>query len=229
MRLANAREFLVEVFDEWSADKIMQIGAAVAYYAIFSAAPLLVIAIAVASFFFGEKAAKGQIVRQIEGTIGSPAAELVQDILRAVHAQGSSLFAGLTATAVLLFGASGAFLQLQEGLNTIWKVQSKPGMALWDVLRNRLWSFLLVLATGFLLLALLIANAALAGIGKLLGPDFLPAGAPVWQALNSGLSFLFVLLLFALIYRFLPDVYIDWAHVWMAPRSRRCSSPRESS
>jgi membrane protein len=162
MQLANAREFLVEVFDEWSADKIMQIGAAIAYYAIFSAAPLLVIAIAVASFFFGEKAAKGQIVRQIEGTIGAPAAELVQDILRAVHAQGSSLFAGLTATAVLLFGASGAFLQLQEGLNTIWKVQSKPGMALWDVLRNRLWSFLLVLATGLLLLAPKCACAAAA-------------------------------------------------------------------
>jgi membrane protein len=215
MKLETARELLVEFANEWSADKVMQVAAAVAYYAIFSLAPLLVIAIAVAGFVFGEQAARGQIVRQIEGAIGAPAAEVVQDVLKGAHVQGNSVVASLVATGVLLFGASGVFLQLQEGLNTIWKVQRKPGMALWDVLRNRFWSFTLVLATGLLLLVLLVANAALAAAGKLLGPDPLPGGVSAWQLMNSGLSFFFVLLLFALIYRLLPDVLIDWKHIWI--------------
>jgi membrane protein len=215
MKLEYARSFLVETFNEWSADKVMQVAGAVAYYAIFSLAPLLVIAIAVASFVFGEQAARGQIVRQIEGTIGAPAAEVVQNVLKGAYAHGNSLAASLVSIGVLLFGASGVFLQLQDGLNTIWKVRRKPGMALWDVVRNRFWSFVLVLATGLLLLALLIVNAALTAIQKLVGPDALPGVHSAWQILENGLSFVFVLLLFTLIYRILPDVSIEWRYLWI--------------
>src|SRR5262249_21178365 len=158
----------------------------VAYYAIFSLAPLLVIAIAVASAVFGEKAARGQIVGQIEGMVGGPAAEVVQDILKGAHLRGGSLTASLVALGVLIFGASGVFLQVQEGLNTIWKVQRKPGMALWDVARNRFWSFVLVLATGMLLLALLVVNAALAAVAKSMQMTPSSESAAGWQLLNSG-------------------------------------------
>jgi membrane protein len=215
MKLEIVRSFLVETFNEWSADKVTQVAAAVAYYATFSLAPLLVIAIAVASFVFGEQAAKGQIVQQIEGTVGAPAAEVVQNVLKAAYAHGNSFVASLVSIGVLLFGASGVFLELQDGLNTIWKVRRKPGMALWDVVRNRFWSFVLVLATGLLLLALLILTAALTAIQKLLGPDAGPGVHSAWQILDSGLSFLFVLLLFALIYRILPDISIEWRYLWI--------------
>jgi membrane protein len=215
MKLDHMRSFLVETFNEWVADKAMQVAAAVAYYATFSLAPILVIALGVASFVFGEQAARGQIVHQIEGTIGAPAAEVVQDVLKGAYAYGNSFVASLISLGVLLFGASGVFLELQDGLNTIWKVRRKPGMAIWDVARNRFWSFVLVLATGLLLLALLILTAALSAIHKLLGTDALPGLQLAWQALENGLFFVFVLLLFTLIYRILPDVSIDWRHLWI--------------
>jgi membrane protein len=215
MKLDNLRSFLVETFNEWSADKVMQVAAAVAYYATFSLAPVLVIALAVAGFVFGEQAAGGQIVHQIEGTIGAPAAELVQDVLKGAYAHGNSFVASLISIGVLLFGASGVFLELQDGLNTIWKVRRKPGMAIWDMAQNRFWSFVLVLATGLLLLALLILTAALSAIHKLLGPEALPGLQSGWQVLENGLSFVFVLLLFTLIYRILPDVSLDWRHLWI--------------
>jgi membrane protein len=209
------RRVLRAAVDGWFDDKIPQLGAALAYYTLFSLAPLLIIAIGIAGLIFGEKAARGEVVTQVESAIGQPAASAVQDLLISTGSGGGSILATIGGIGLLLFGASGAFVQLQDSLNWIWKVQPKPGRGIRGVIRDRLLSFLVVLSTGLLLFASLLLNAALAVLERFLASDALPGGTHLWQALSSAVSLLIVMLLFALIYRVLPDVQISWRHVWL--------------
>ena len=206
---------LKQTFEEWSADKVTQMGAALAYYAVFSLAPLLVIAIAIAGFVFGEHAARGEVVGQLEHAIGGPAARALQEMLTRIQTEGSSLVASMMALGLLLFGASGVFVQLQDALNTIWKVRRKPGSGIAYFIRDRLWSFLIVVSTGFLFLLSLIVNTVLSAVGRLVTPDALQESAYFYKMLNNIGAFVFVVLLLALIYRVLPDAYIRWRFVWL--------------
>ena len=215
MRMYVIRRVLRAAVDGWFDDKIPQLGAALAYYTLFSLAPLLIIAIGIAGLIFGEKAARGEVVTQVESAIGQPAASAVQDLLISTGSGGGSILATIGGIGLLLFGASGAFVQLQDSLNWIWKVQPKPGRGIRGVIRDRLLSFLVVLSTGLLLFASLLLNAALAVLERFLASDALPGGTHLWQALSSAVSLLIVMLLFALIYRVLPDVQISWRHVWL--------------
>jgi membrane protein len=178
-------------------------------------APLVVLAIGIAGLVFEPDTARTGIVREIGDTVGQPAASALEKMILEAAEDGSSKLAALVGAAVLLFGASGVFLQLQDALNTIWRVAPKPGRGLWIMLRDRLLSFALVLGTGFLLLVSLVVSAGLAAMGSMLRGWSLPGGVLLWQGVHMVLSFTFITLLFALIFKLLPDAKIAWRDVWI--------------
>lgn len=208
-------ELLRQTYHEWNEAKAPRLGAALAYYTVFSISPLLIIAIAIAGLVFGEEAARGGIVREIEGTVGRPVAEAIEGMLQQTHSTGSCTLTAVIGLIVLLAGATGVFIQLQDALNTIWKVEPKPDRGILGMLRDRFLSFTVVLGVGFLLLVSLVISAALAALSKFLTPEALPGGAYLWQVVNGVISFGLITLLFALIYKVLPDVPIRWRDVWV--------------
>jgi membrane protein len=215
MSLSFVLGLLKDTCSAWSEDRAPRLGAALAYYTIFSLAPLLIVAVGIAGQVFGEEAARGEVMAQVEETVGAPAAATIQEMLKHSYTSGTSIWATVVGLAVLLFRASGVFVQLQDALNTIWRVAPKPGRGWLAVVRDRFLSFGAVLATGFLLLVSLAANAALAVLGKFLTPDALPGGLSLWQGLNALVSLAFFTLLFALLFKLLPDVYLAWRDVWI--------------
>lgn len=215
----NAKMFfrlLKEAGSAWVADKAPQMGAALAYYTIFSLSPLLLLAIGIASLVFGEEAARGGLLVELEKTMGPLTAAAIESMLKNAYESGGS--AGLTGVGlvVLLFGASGMFIQLQESLNTIWKVTDPPersGVREW--LSDRLTALVAVLGTGFLLLTSLILSALLQAAKKFLTPDALPGGAVSWEVVYALVSLAFVALLFALIFKLVPEAPVAWRDVWL--------------
>lgn len=214
IRVKSTFKLLKETFQEWQQDKASLLAAALAYYTVFSVTPLLVIAIAIAGAVFGQEAAQGEILEQINGLVGQQGAQVIETALANADRPQLSGAASIISVAVLLVGASGVFAQLQQALNTVWNVKAKPNAGIWEFVRKRLLSFGMVLTIGFLLLVSLMLSAMLSGIGKL-QIGLLPGFTPLWQLLNFGISFGFISLLFALIYRYLPDVHIRWKDVWV--------------
>jgi membrane protein len=207
-------EVLKEAASEWSSDKASRLAAALSYYTIFSIAPLLLISIAVAGFVFGREAAANEIYLQLRGLFGDSGAQAIQAMVEAADKTGTGVLATVLGLATLLFGASGAFGQLQDALNTIWEVKPKPGQGIKGIVRLRALSFSMVLVIAFMLLVSLVLSAALAALGKFLG-DALPIPAAVMQTANTILGFGIISLLFALIFKVLPDIRIAWRDVWI--------------
>ncbi|PSP03879.1 MAG: ribonuclease BN [Cyanobacteria bacterium SW_12_48_29] len=208
---------LRETITEWQADKASRLAAALAYYTVFSLAPLLIIAVATAGTIFGQEAAKGEIVEQIEGLVGSDSARVIETAISNANQPDVSNIASIISIIVLLFGASGVFTQLQDSLNTVWNVQPKPGRSMKGIIGlvlKRILSFSLVLGIGFLLVVSLILSAALLALSNYQS-SLLPDLNFLWQIFNFVLSFGIVTLLFALMYKFLPDVKIAWSNVWI--------------
>ena len=209
---SRASAFLREVFDEWSKDDALSLGAALAYYTIFSMAPLLVLVIAIAGLVFGRDAAQGEIVGQLKGTIGDAGAKTIEDMI----ARASTPRSGITATAIslvtMVLGASSAFGQLQSSLNKIWNVRpSRGGVS--GHLQRRLVHFSMIVFSGALLFLTLAASAALSGVHDWLELYF-PLAARVLPTANFALSFAVVTALFAMIFKVLPDTRIEWTDVW---------------
>ncbi|MBD2306837.1 YihY/virulence factor BrkB family protein [Chroococcidiopsis sp. FACHB-1243] len=213
MRIKTIISLLRETFTEWNEDKASRLAAALAYYTVFSLAPMLIIAIAIAGAVFGEEAARGEIVTQIQGLVGRDGAKFIETAIEGASKPQAGTIASLISIAVLLFGASGLFAQLQDSLNTIWEVQPKPGRGLIGILRDRFLSFTMVLGVGFLLLVSLVLSAGLSGLVNFLG-SLLPGIGALLQLANFVLSFAVTTLLFGLIYKVLPDVKIAWSDVW---------------
>ena len=165
---------------EWSEDKVPRLGAALAFYSVLSIAPLLLIAIAIAATVFGREAASGQIVEQIRGLVGKEGAEAVQAMLRNAQKPGAGLLATFIGFVTLLSAASGVFGQLQDAMNTIWEVQPKEGRGILGMLKDRFFSFAMVLGTGFLLLTSLILSTAVVATFSFLG-GLAPAFKPLLQ------------------------------------------------
>lgn len=205
---------LKETFAEWNTDKASRLAAALSYYTIFSLAPLLIIAIAIAGAVFGEEAARGQIVGQIQGLVGREGAQFIETAIESASQPKASRIASIISVVVLLFGASGLFAQLQDALNTIWEVQPKPDRGLVGIIRDRFLSFTMVLGVGFLLLVSLVMSAALTAVVDFFG-HLLPGIGFLLQLTNFILSFAVTTLLFGLIYKVLPDVKIAWGDVWI--------------
>ena len=212
IRIRATFKLLQEAFGEWQQDKASMLAAALAYYTVFSITPLLVIAIAIAGIVFGQDAAQGEIVEQINQLVGQQGAQAIETALANANQPQLGSMASLISIVVLLIGASGVFAQLQEALNTVWNVKTKPNAGIGEFIRKRLLSFGMVLAIGFLLLVSLILSAMLSGISKL-EINLLPGLTPLWQVFNFAVSFGFISLLFALIYKYLPDVKIRWKDV----------------
>lgn len=203
---------LKEAFTEWQQDKASILAAALAYYTVFSITPLLVIAISIAGAVFGQEAAQGEIVEQINQLVGQQGAEAIETALANADRPQVGSIASIISVVLLFVGASGVFAQLQQALNTVWNVKPKEGEGIWGFIRKRLLSFGMVLAIGFLLLVSLVLSAMLSGIGKL-ELNLFPGLTPIWQIVNFTLSFGSIALLFALIYKLLPDVKIRWKDV----------------
>ncbi len=204
---------LREVYEEWRKDNVLNLGAALAYYTIFSMAPLLVLVIAIAGLVFGRAAAEGQIVTQIGDLVGAVPAKAIEGMI--TRASGTK--AGLAATAVSLvtmaLGASGVFGQLQQSLNQIWDVKpSRSGIR--GHLRQRVAAFGMILGIGFLLLVSLVLSAALSAVHDVLARH-LPLLSWILPVLNFLLSFGVITALFAMIYKVLPDVRMHWRDVWL--------------
>ena len=214
IRIKPIFRLLKEAFREWQQDKVSLLAAALAYYTVFSVTPLLVIAIAIAGAVFGEDAAKGEIIQQINNLVGEQGAQVIEIGLANANQPQLGSMASLISLVILLVGASGVFAQLQEALNTVWDVKLKSGGSLWQFLRKRLLSFGMVLAIGFLLLVSLILSAILSGISNL-EINLLPGWVSLFRLLNLAISLGMISLLFALIYKYLPDVKIRWQDVWV--------------
>jgi membrane protein len=214
MRIRALWPLLKQAATQWSEDRAPRLGAALAYYTVFSLVPLLMVAIGIAGLVFGEEAARGEILRQISGLVGEKSGSMLQDSLQQARDPQTGIFGTLIGVGMLLLGASGVFGQLQDALNTVWEVKSKPGRGFWGLLRDRFLSLVTVLGTAFLLMVSLVLSAGLAAIGKALS-GILPGPEFVLQALNFFVSFGVITMLFAMMFKVLPDVKIQWSDVWV--------------
>ncbi len=197
----------------WMKDNAPRLSAALAYYSIFSLAPLLIIVIFVSGRILGEAGVGGRIASQIGYVAGDRAAGAVRALLPGVTRSYGSASAALIGLALLLFGASSAFSELKDAMNTIWGVAIKPGRPVLTMVRARAISFTMVLATGLLLLASLAVSTALAACGASV-QRLLPLPGLAWQWADLALSVVIVTLLFGVIYKVVPNVMLRWRDVW---------------
>lgn len=205
---------LREVITNWGLHRCSAQSAALAFYTIFSLAPILVVVIALAGAIWGQEAVRGQIFEEFQGLMGPDAALLVQEVLKTAARPASGRIPAVVGIVTLLLGATAVFGQLQDALNTVWAVEPKRGAALTTLLRKRLHSFALVIGIGFLLAVSLVLSAALTGFSRYLERR-LDLPVDFLQVANFAVSFVAITLLFAMTYRILPDVKIAWRDVWL--------------
>jgi membrane protein len=203
-----------QTFKEWSNDKGPRLGAALSYYTVFSMAPLLLLVISIAGLAFGRAAAEGRIFAELSGILGPDAARLVElAVAKANQPRGGLVGAGIGAV-LLLSGATGVVVELQDALNTVWKLVPKPNRGLWGLVRTRLLSLGMVLALGFLLLVSLAVSAALAALSGWLRRLIGDAVVVGWL-LDGVIALAAISTLVALLYKFLPDARVAWRDVWV--------------
>jgi membrane protein len=213
-RLHQAWKLTKSALNAWVDDFAPSMGAALAYYTIFSLAPMLVIVIAVAGFFFGQDAAQGEIVAQLQGMVGETGASAVEALLKSASEPGQGIIAATIGIFTLMLGATAVFGELQSALDRIWKIPSNRKSGIRNLVLKRLLSFGMVLGLGFMLLVSLILSAALAAFGKWWG-NMLGGWGIVLELLNFAVSFGVITGLFAMIYKFMPSANIPWRDVWV--------------
>lgn len=203
---------LKETYTEWSKDDCMRLGAALAYYSIFSIAPLIMIAIGIVGAIYGQEAASGEVSKQLSSVVGPQVAHSVEQLVQSAgqHSKGGILTGGF----ILLVGASGVFAQLKNALNTIWEVKPKSGLGIWGFVRARLVTFGVVLVIGFMMLASLVLTTAIAALKGYIDQVF---GIPpfVSQLFAFVVPLAVEVLLFAMMFKMLPDAKILWKNVWV--------------
>ncbi len=215
MNAKSLWKFLKDSVVQWIEDDPFPLAAALSYYTLFSLAPLLIIVIAVAGLVFGQEAAQNRIVETLQGLIGQESSLAIQGMIQnASNKPKTGIFSTAVGVITLLFGAGGVVGQLQSSLNRIWGVAPKPGLGIWGFVRQRFVSFAMVLGIGFLLLVSLVVSALASGFTKVMG-DVLGATVFLTHAVDLILSFFLVTALFAMIYKYLPDVRIQWRDVWI--------------
>jgi membrane protein len=198
----------------WLDDYAPSMGAALSYYTVFSLAPLLLIVVSVAGLVFGEEAVRGELFAQLQGLMGADAAKAIQDLLASVNKPSHGILGTLVGIALLVFGATTVFGELQDALDRIWRAPAREGSGLWSLLRARLLSFGMILGLAFLLMVSLVLGAAISALGKWWGPAF---GG--WETLahivNLLVGFGLTTLVFAMIYKLMPRVKVQWHDVWL--------------
>jgi len=205
MKAKDVFDLLKETGRTWYEHRAYRLAAALSYYLAFSLVPVLIVVVAVASLVYGESAAQGRLVEQIETTVGPQLAEAIQEILSQGRAAGSGTLATVVSIAILLFSSTAVFYELQTALNTLWDVRPKPGRGWWGMVKDRFWSFMLVLVIGALLLASLAVSAVVS--------KFFPSGT--WRVTNIVASLGLVTVFVAMIYKILPLVILRWRDVWV--------------
>lgn len=206
---------LKEAWHEWTQDRAPRLGAALAYYTLFLLAPLLVIVIAVAALVFGHEAAQGRIVAEIQGVVGEASAQAIQAMIEKARAPATGIVATVLSLITLLLGATGVVNELKDTLNTIWNVQA-PALGLWGTVKTRAMSLAFVLGLGFLLLVSLVVSAVLSGMSAFMSSLVSsPWLLHFWQGVNFVVSLGVITMVFAMLYRFLPDTTIPWRDVWV--------------
>jgi membrane protein len=201
-----------QTFSEWWEDNVSRLSAALAYYTVFAIAPLLVIAIAITGFVFGRDAAQGVVYDQSKQMLGDAAAKALQNMIKNAGETGSGLFATILGIILLIYAATNVFASLQDSLNTIWEVKPSPNAGWWTTVRNRLLSFGMVVGIAFLLMVSLILSAVIAAAIKFVG---MSGQGWLWQVANFLVFIPVACLLFAMIFKVLPDVKIAWGEVWI--------------
>ncbi|MDQ6629667.1 MAG: YihY/virulence factor BrkB family protein [Pseudomonadota bacterium] len=215
MTLAHLWSIAKQSVTAWVDDYAPSMGAALAYYTLFSIAPLILIVASIAGIVFGEAAARGQIFGELRGLMGEPSAAAIEALLRDLNKPNQGIVGTVIGVAALLVGATGVFSELQTSLDRIWLVPARPGASgIFSLLRSRLLSFGMVLGIGFLLIISLLASAAISALGQWFAPEI--AG---WEAVAQGITFLLGLVLvtvmFAMIYKVMPRARIGWRDVWI--------------
>lgn len=198
----------------WSDDKAPRLGASLSFYTVFAMPPLFMIAIFIASLVFDPSAVQTQMFSEVGGLIGKKSAEAIQTAMAAQYETHKGLVASAIAIVTLILTATGLFIELQDALNTIWRVEAKPGHGVMGFVRIRLLSFAMVVGIGFLLLVSLVVSAALAAATKFIG-GFFPSVGILSEIASDVVSFGVIMVLFAMIFKVLPDVRIAWRDVWI--------------
>ena len=205
--------YLKQVFSEFKEDDILKYSASLAYYTVFSLAPVLIIIISLCGLLFGREAIQGHIYGQIKGLVGADAAAQVQDTIKNIHLTGQNWFATVVSIVVLMIGATGIFGEVQDSLNKIWGLRIKTRKTWWKLILNRLLSFSLIISIGFVLMVSLLLNAIISAFGNFLGRYFSEFSLVLVQITEGILSFVITTFLFSLMFKVLPDAKIKWKDV----------------
>jgi membrane protein len=214
MRLGKYGSLLRDTINDWLGDRAATLAASLAFYTVLSLTPLLVVAVSIAGLVFGEAAARGEIAQQLRGLLGPQGGLAIEEVLAHAKEPQANVVGTTIGVLVLLFGASGVFSELQDSMNAIWKVKPVPGKALLTLVKARFFSFVMVLGVAFLLLVSLLLSAGLSAIGRFLG-GALAGGVTLWIVLNFAISLGVITLLFALIFKVVPDAHVAWGDVWL--------------
>ena len=212
-RLRSIFLYIKKVLSEFSADNILKYSASLAYYTVFSIAPLLVIISSLSGIFLGKEAVNGEIYNQLKGLIGSDAAVQIQDIIKNIHLTGNNFFASVLSIVVLLIGATSVFGEVQDSLNKIWGLRIKTKKIWWKLILTRLLSFSLIVSIGFIMMVSLILNAMVSAFGKFLGKYIHHFSVYFMATAETVLSFFVATFLFSLVFKLLPDAKIRWKDV----------------
>ncbi len=214
MSVTGAWELLRDTVKEWWEDDAPRLGAAMAFYTLLSLAPLLVVVTAIAGMIFGEKAAEGRLVQEIENYVGPKGAETIQALLVNAAEPGAGLTATLISVGIMFVAASGVFAELQKALNVAWEAEARRAGGLLRAVKARFLTFVMVLLIGALLLTSLVASTALAALGRH-AADLLPGSAQGLRLAEFAVSYGLLTVLFALTFKFLPDVPLAWEDAWV--------------
>jgi membrane protein len=206
-------ELLKETVKEWGEDDASRLAASLAYYTVTAMAQLLIGILAIAGFVFSTEQTQAQLVAQANRFIGAQGAEMVQTIVQNADQPQLARTAGIFALVLLLWSASNIFVQLKRALDTVWGVELRRDLPLWEKIKRRLMPILIVFGIGILVILATVAGTALNAASSLIS-DLIPGGAIIWQILNHLLTLAIITLLFALIFKWLPDVEIAWKDVW---------------
>jgi membrane protein len=214
MRARELLPILKTTFTAWNRHEAPRLGAALAFYTILSLSPLVILVVALAGLIFSRSAAQAHILSQVQGLIGPIGGKVVESMLANSQKPAAGILGTIVGLLSLLFGASGVFAELRSALNLIWEVKPEETSGIVGLLRERFFSFGMVLSIGFLLLVSLVLSTALAAVGKFFG-GLLPIPSTALALFNFLISYVGVAVLFGLIFRFVPEAKVRWQNIWL--------------
>ncbi len=212
-KLKNTGTLLLRTFNAFSDDNALKMSASLAYYTVFAIAPLLLIIVSLAGFFFGPEAGQGKVFAELNKFVGADAARQIQDIIKNTAESQDSTFAIVAGFVTLFLGTTGVFIEIQDSINHIWRVKPKPKKGWLKMITNRILSFSMILSLGFLLIVSLVINGIILAVSERLQFYFPDIAIIIVNIINMAITFVVISVLFGIIFKFLPDVQIAWRDV----------------